>query len=92
MKMKMNMHTTSNIIELVCPDRVVGVWEMYFRVDGKEVHPKVRCLSQWGAEVVLDGWIFYGDQDDMEGFPNEGSYYLTRSSRSSPFPWTFNGL
>ena len=72
----MNMHTTSNIIEVVCPDR--SYEEPFFWKDGKEVLPKVRALSQEGAEVILDGRIYYGDRYDMEGFPHPGSYYLTR--------------
>jgi len=69
-------------LELVAPDSAVSEWPEFFRLQGAEVRPEVRSLSQWGAEVVLDGWIYSGDHDDMEGYPNAGSYYLTRKGRA----------
>jgi hypothetical protein len=70
------------LLELVVPDRAVSTWDEFFRLQGAEVRPEVRTLSQWGAEIVLNGWIYSADQDDMEGYPNAGSYYLTRKGRA----------
>lgn len=70
------------LLELVAPDHAVSTWDEFFRLKGVEVRPEVRSLSQWGAEIVLDGWIYSANQDDMEGYPNAGSYYLTRKGRA----------
>lgn len=70
---------------LVCPDQAVSTWDEFFHLGGDAgnvVSPEIRELNQWGAEVVLNGWIYTGDQDDMEGYPNPRSYYLTRVRRA----------